>query len=411
MNDTPRPLTQLTLEEEAWREQVARFAEKSVVPRAARMDRDGRFAPELYEELFAAGLMGIQVPETYGGQGGSLFHVVLAIEELAKADPAVAVLVDVQNALVAQALLAHGTGDQKRSHLPALAGGTVGAFALSEEHSGSDALALSTVARPDGDGFVLDGRKRWITNAAEAGIFLLLARVPEQGVTAFLVDGGSEGLTVGERTPKMGIRATSTCEVVLDGVRVPGHRVLGRVGQGDVVAVRTLDAGKLGIAAQLVGLADGALRAAVSYAQRREQFGRPIAAYQGVRFPLARASAELEAARVQLYNATRLAQHGAEASELMRAASIAKYLASEVAERTASLAVEVLGGNGFAVHGAVEKLYRDAKVGKIYEGTSNMQFRTISAFLLRGVAEYSGETQAGPGADPPGGAGRAGGAA
>ncbi|MFR9674846.1 acyl-CoA dehydrogenase family protein [Streptomyces sp. TR06-5] len=392
--EVPRPLSWLTPDEDAWRAEVARFAEKAVAPRAAAMDAEARFPDELLTELAAAGLLGVQVPESYGGRGGGLFHVVLAIEELAKADPATAVLVDVQNALVTQALLSHGTGDQKRGHLPVLAGGTVGAFALSEEHSGSDALALATTATPDGQGYVLDGTKRWITNAAEAGLFLLLARVPDRGVTAFLVDRSAEGLTVGERTPKMGIRATSTCEVHLEAVRVSARSVLGRPGQGDVVAVSTLDIGKLGIAAQLVGLADGALSAAVAYAQEREQFGRPIGAYQGVRFPLAEAGAALDAARVQLYNATRLAQHGAEHAELTRATSTAKYLASQCAERTASLAVEVLGGNGFAVHGGVEKLYRDAKVGTIYEGTSNMQFRTLSALLLRGVAEHSGDAAA-----------------
>ncbi|MBZ4016088.1 acyl-CoA dehydrogenase family protein [Streptomyces purpurogeneiscleroticus] len=399
----PLPLSWLTPQEESWRSHVARVAATSIAPRAAAMDQAGRFPDGLCQELAAAGLMGIHIPDTYGGAGGGLLHVVLAIEELAKADPAVAVLVDVQNALVVQALLAHGTGDQKRSLLPRLAAGTVAAFALSEEHSGSDALSMATTARPDGDGYILDGRKQWITNAAEAGVFLLLARIPDRGVTAFLIDSTTPGLTVGPRITKMGIRATSTCEVALQGVRVPGHQVLGRPGQGDVLAVSTLDIGKLGIAAQLIGLAEGALGAAVSYAQTREQFGRPIAAYQGVRFPLAQASAELEAARLQLYNATRLAQHSADGPELTQAASIAKYLASEVAERTASLAVEIHGGNGFATHSVVEKLYRDAKVGKIYEGTSNMQFRTLASFLLRGVAEAGGAPQAGTGTDLRGG--------
>jgi alkylation response protein AidB-like acyl-CoA dehydrogenase len=389
--DRPSPVTWLTEDEQVWRGQVAAFVERSVVPRAADMDRAAVLDPDLVTELRSAGLMAIHVPERYGGRGGGLFDVVVAIEELAKADPAVAVFVDVQNALVTQALLTHGSGDQKRAHLTALAGDGVGAFALSEEQAGSDALALSTTARPDGDGFVLHGRKRWITNAAEADLFLLLARVPEQGVTAFLVDRGSEGLTVGERIPKMGIRATSTCEVRLNGVRVPRRNVLGAVGRGDVVAVQTLDIGKLGIAAQLVGLADGALAAAVAHARSRSQFGHPIGAYQGVRFPLARVSAELEAARVQLYNATRLAERGVHTGELTRAAAVAKYLASEVAESSASLAVEVLGGLGFAETGGVEKLYRDAKVGKIYEGTSNMQFRAISAHLLRGVTEHAGQ--------------------
>jgi alkylation response protein AidB-like acyl-CoA dehydrogenase len=388
---TPRPVTWLSDDEQAWREHVAAFAEKSVAPRAAAMDQASALAPELVAELRSAGLMAIHQPERYGGRGGSLFDVVVAIEELAKADPAVAVFVDVQNALVAQALLTHGSGDQKRAHLPALAGGGVGAFALSEEQAGSDALALSTTARPDGDGFVLEGRKCWITNAAEADLFVLLARVPGEGVTAFLVDRRAEGLTVGGRTAKMGIRATSTCEVLLNGVRVPRRGVLGAVGRGDVVAVQTLDVGKLGIAAQLVGLADGALAAAVAHARRRVQFGRPVGAYQGVRFPLAQVYSEIEAARVQLYNATRLAQHGGSTGESTRAAAVAKYLASEVAERSASLAVEVLGGLGFAEAGRVEKLYRDAKVGKIYEGTSNMQFRAIAAHLLRGVTEHAGQ--------------------
>ncbi|MEU0087122.1 acyl-CoA dehydrogenase family protein [Streptomyces sp. NPDC006274] len=390
-HDPPLPVTWLSEGEQAWREQVAAFVEKDVVPRAAGMDRAARIPPDLVTELRSAGLMAIHVPERYGGRGGSLFDVIVAIEELAKADPAVAVFVDVQNALVTQALLTHGSGDQKRAHLPGLAGGGVGAFALSEDQAGSDALALSTTARPDGDGFVLHGRKRWITNAAEADLLLLLARVPEQGLTAFLVDRRADGLSVGERTAKMGIRATSTCEVALRGVRVSRRGVLGGVGRGDVVAVRTLDVGKLGIAAQLVGLADGALAAAVAHARRRVQFGRPIGAYQGVRFPLARTSAEIEAARVQLYSATRLAEHGGHTGELTRAAAVAKYLASEVAERSASLAVEILGGLGFAEAGGVEKLYRDAKVGKIYEGTSNMQFRAISAHLLRGVAEHAGQ--------------------
>ncbi|MEU3255506.1 acyl-CoA dehydrogenase family protein [Streptomyces sp. NPDC006997] len=401
--DIPRPATWLTEAERAWRARVAAVAEKSVAPRAAAMDRAAALAPDLVGELRAAGLMAIHVPERYGGRGGGLFDVIVAIEELAQADPAVAVFVDVQNALVTQALLSHGSGDQKRTHLTALAGGGVGAFALSEELAGSDALALATTARPEGDGFVLDGTKRWITNAAEADLFLVLARVPERGLTAFLVDRRADGLTVGDRTAKMGIRATSTCEVRLDGVHLSRRDVLGAVGRGDVVAVQTLDVGKLGIAAQLVGLAQGALTAAVAHARDRVQFGQPIGAYQGVRFPLARVSAELEAARTQLYSATRLAEHGAGGGELTRAAAVAKYLASEVAERAASLAVETLGGQGYAEAGGVEKLYRDAKVGKIYEGTSNMQFRAIAAHLLRGVPEHTARASH-PGDDPDGAA-------
>ncbi|MFD0319166.1 acyl-CoA dehydrogenase family protein [Streptomyces flavalbus] len=399
--ETPRPVTWLTEAEQSWRDHVAAVAGTAVAPRAAAMDRAAALAPDLVAELRAAGLLAIHVPERYGGRGGGLFDVVVAIEELARTDPAVAVFVDVQNALVTEALLSHGSGDQKRTHLTALAGSGVGAFALSEDLAGSDALALATTARPDGDGFVLHGTKRWITNAAEADLFLLLARVPDQGLTAFLVDRRADGLTVGDRTAKMGIRATSTCEVRLDGVRVARRDVLGAVGRGDVVAVQTLDVGKLGIAAQLVGLAQGALTAAVAHARDRVQFGHPIGAYQGVRFPLAKVSAELEAARVQLYHATRLAQHGVRGGELTRAAAVAKYLASEVAERAASLAVETLGGQGYADAGGVEKLYRDAKVGKIYEGTSNMQFRTIAAHLLRGVPEHTGHAP-GPRDDPAG---------
>ena len=348
------------------------------------MDQQGCLDPALTRELFDGGLMGIQVPRAYGGSGADLFAVVLAIEELAAVDPSVAVFVDVQNALVISALLRHGSGDQKRRYLPALATGLVGAFALSEEHSGSDAFSLSTLAERDGDRFVLTGRKKWTTSAAEAGVFLVMARVPDSGITAFLVDRQSPGLSVGPNVAKLGIRASSTCELVLDGVEVGAKDVLGKEGLGELIAIRSLDIGKLGISAQLVGLATGALELAARYAEQREQFGNPVASYQGVRFPLAAVAAELEAARVMLYNATRLAQEAdADPEAVMRAAAMTKYLASEVAEKASSLAVEVFGGRGFCSDDPIEKFYRDAKVGKIYEGTSNMQFRTIAAGLLR----------------------------
>ena len=392
----PLPLTWLPPGEEAWRAKVRDFADAAVAPRVRAMDAAGRMDSDLVGELFAAGLMGIEIPDVYGGAGGTLAHVVLAIEELARVDPAVAVLVDVQNALVASALLRHGSGDQKRRHLSRLATGTVGAYALSEQQAGSDALATATAARRDGTGFVLSGRKQWTTNAAEAGLFLVFARVPDAGVTAFLLERDSPGLSVGEREDKLGIRASSTCELVLDGVRAGREAVLVGPGRGELLAVETLTVGKLGIAAQLVGLAQGALDAAAGYAAGREQFGQPIASYQGVRFPLARLAAETDAARALLYNTLRLLQHGGPADERLRATASCKYVASEVAERAAAQAVETLGGNGFTTRYPVEKLYRDAKVGKIYEGTSNMQFRTIAATVLRGGerAEPAGGTDA-----------------
>ena len=351
------------------------------------MDTAGRLDDTLVKELFDAGLMGIEIPEVYGGSGGDLFQVVLAIEETARHDPAVAVFVDVQNALVVSALVRHGTGDQKRRHLPRLAGGLVGAYAISEEHAGSDAFALETRADKRGDQFVLNGRKRWITSAAEAGLFLVFARTREgsasspPGLSAFLVDRDTKGLSVGEPVPKMGIRASSTCEVSFENVHVDRGSLIGRPDDGGVLMVETLDIGKLGIAAQLVGLADGALTHALRHAAEREQFGTRIIDFQGVQFPLARIAAEIEAARVLLYNTARLIQNGAPQAERIKATSMAKYVASVVAERAASQAVETLGGAGFAGEHPVEKLYRDAKIGSIYEGTSNVQFKTIASLL------------------------------
>jgi short/branched chain acyl-CoA dehydrogenase len=384
MTDVPAPLSRLPELDLAWQERVAAFAQRSVAPRAAAMDAAAAYDPALVAELFEEGLMAIEVPQTYGGTGGDLFQVVLAIEQLARYDAAVAVLVDVQNALLASALLRFGSGDQRRRFLPRLATGTVGAYAISEEHAGSDAFALSAAAHPDDRGYRLTGRKCWTTNAASAELFLVFARTEAEGITAFLVERDSPGLTVAEPLPKLGIRASSTCDVELDGVPVGREDVLGGTGRGNAVAIETLNIGRLGIAAQLVGLAAGALDEATGYAREREQFGAPIATYQGVAFPLARLAAQLAAARVYLYDATRLAQLGGTAAERLSTSATAKYLASEIAEQAAAQAVETLGGNGFTTRHSAERRFRDAKVGKIYEGTTNMQLRTIASTVLSG---------------------------
>lgn len=382
-----RPVSALPESAVAWRAVVREFAETEVQPLVQGMDEAAALDPDLAKKLVAAGLMGIEIPRTYGGAGGDLLAVILAIEELARVDPAVAVYVDVQNALVASALLRHGTGDQRRRYLPRLATGLVGAYALSEEQAGSDAFAMSTRAEPDGDGFVLNGAKDWTTNAAEAGLFVVFARAEgaaggASGLTAFLIERDAPGLSVGPPFGKMGIRASSTRRVELDGVRVGRENVLDRVGGGEQLAIETLNIGKLGVSAQLVGLAQGALDTALRHARQRTQFRKKIITFQGVLFPLARIATELEAARVLLYDAVRVIHHGT-AIDRMKAAAMVKYLASEVAEQAASQAVETLGGNGFTTAYPAEKFYRDAKIGKIYEGTSNIQLRTIGAALLR----------------------------
>ncbi|MBF0688238.1 MAG: acyl-CoA dehydrogenase family protein [Cellulomonas sp.] len=381
----------LTPEREQWRSLVRDLASSHVAPRSAGMDAAARFDPELLALLGDTGLLGIQVPRAYGGRGGDLLDVMIAIEELSRVDPAVGVLVDVQNALVAATLLRRGTGDQQRLHLPRLATGTVGAFALSEQDAGSDAFAMSTTALPDGDGYRLRGRKAWTSSAREAGLFIVFAQVrQEEGgtapgrVTAFLVERDRPGLTVGEPARTLGLRASSTCDVVLDDVRVRQQDVLGEVGGGDLLAVEALDVGKIGIAAQLLGLAHGALDAAVAYARTRRQFGAPIATYQGVQFPLAQLAAELRGVRLLVHDAIALVDHP-DPAERMCAAAAAKLLASQVAERAASQAVETLGGAGFTDAHPVERLYRDAKVGTIYEGTTNMQLRTIASVILGGA--------------------------
>ncbi|RZQ61022.1 acyl-CoA dehydrogenase family protein [Amycolatopsis suaedae] len=379
----PLPVTRLPVADETWRASVRAFARDAVAPRVRAMDEAATLDGALLRELFDAGLMGVEVPESYGGTGGDLFRVMLVIEELATVDPAVAVLVDVQNALVVSAVLRHGDGDTRRRLLPRLATGTVGAYAISEADAGSDAFAMTTTAHQDGAGFVLSGAKRWTTNAAEAGLFLVFARTAGAGMTACLVDRDAAGVRVGEPVSKLGIRATSTCDVTFDDVRVRKQDVLGRPGGGEVIAVETLNIGRLGIAAQLVGLAEGALGAAVAHARDRRQFDRPILEFQGVAFPLADRSAELAAARTYLYDATRLFQHGGDAAERVRASAVAKHLAANVAERAAAQAVEIFGGAGVLPENGAEKRYRDAKIGKIYEGTTNMQLRAIAGLLAR----------------------------
>lgn len=383
------PLTQLQGAERHRQQAVRAFAEEVVRPRVAAMDREARLAPDLLERLFSEGLMGLEIPEEFGGGGGSFFETILMIEELSRVDPAVAVCVDVQNTLVVKALLRWATPAQRRRHLPALARETLGAWAMSEPDAGSDAFSLVTRAEPCSDGYLLQGRKRWITNAAEARLFLLFANAaPEKGahgVTAFFVECGAAGLAIGEREDKMGIRASSTCDLVLEQVFVPQEDLLGAEGDGRRIAIETLNGGRLGIAAQMVGLAQGAFEAAVAYAKTRRQFGQTIGSFQGVYLPLADLATEIEAARTLLYNGTRLLLVGAPAAEQFRAAAMAKYYASRVAEKVASQAIEIFGGNGYIKDFPVEKFYRDAKVGQIYEGTSNMLLRTIATTLIGAV--------------------------
>jgi alkylation response protein AidB-like acyl-CoA dehydrogenase len=378
-----QPLTRLSDEEELFQTTVGQFARERLAPHVRQMDEAGVFRRELLDELFELGLMAIDIAEEYGGQSGSFFQSILAIEELAKVDPAAAVIVDVQNTLCNLALQRWGSDDQKRRFLPRLARDTVGSYALSEAGAGSDAFAMSARAIEDGDAYRLTGRKLWITNAAEAGLFLVFANADPaegyRGITAFLVDCATPGLSVGKKEDKLGIRASSTCEVVLDDCRVLKENVLGEVGKGYKVAIETLNQGRIGIAAQMTGLAQGALDHALAYSNQRKQFGKRIAEFQGVQFDLAEMAVDVEASRLMTYNAARLRDAGL---PFVTQAAMAKYFASQVAERVASRAVEVFGGVGFTKDYPVEKLYRDAKIGRIYEGTSNMQRLTIAKGIL-----------------------------
>jgi len=376
-------LTELSEDERMFQEQVRRFAAERVAPLVRGMDEAQQMDAGLVREMFALGLMGIVIPEEFGGAGGSFFDAVLAVEALSAVDPSVGVLVDVQNTLCANALVRWGTSEQKGRYLPRLAADTVGAYALSEANSGSDAFALETRAVRRGNQYVLNGQKLWITNAKEAGLFIVFATIdPEagyKGVTAFLVEKGTAGFEVGRKEDKLGIRASSTCELVFRDCAVPLGKVLGEVGKGYQVAIETLNEGRIGIGAQMVGLADGAWGHAARWAKQRKQFGKPLAEFQAMQFQLAEMATEIEAARLLVYNAARLRDKG---KDFVKEAAMAKYFASQVAERVASLAVEVFGGSGFVKDYPVEKLYRDAKIGKIYEGTSFMQLATIAKLTL-----------------------------
>lgn len=373
-------------EEVTLRDTVRDWAEHKLRPRVEQMDRDARMPRDLVDELFALGVMGVQIPDRYDGVGGSIVMSALTIDELARVDPAVAVLVDVQNVLVDTALIRWGSPEQKERYLPRLARDLVGAYALTEPESGSDAFAMKSRARRNGDDYVLDGTKIWITNALEAGVFLVFANTaPEHGVygiTAFLVPKDTPGVEVGPNEAKLGIRASSTCEVRFDGVRVPRDHILGEEGDGYDIAIDTLNIGRIGIGAQMVGLAAGALDAAVEYANQRKQFGEPIASFQGVQLPLAQVATDIEAARLLVYDTARLADGGGHIPELLSRCAMAKYFASQVAQRAASQALQTFGGNGFSAAYPVEKFYRDAMIGQIYEGTSNILLRTIARQVL-----------------------------
>ncbi|HEV2418608.1 MAG TPA: acyl-CoA dehydrogenase family protein [Terriglobia bacterium] len=377
------PLAALTEEESMLRDAAYEFAANEIAPNAREMDRDGVFKKSLLDQFFAQGFMGVGVPEAYGGSGGTFFMSILAVEEFARVDASASVIIDVQNTLVENAILRWGTEEQKKSFLPRLAKDTVGAYALSEAQSGSDAFALETRAKDEGTHFVLNGRKLWITNAQEAGLFIVFATVDRalahRGITAFMVERNTPGFSVGKKEDKLGIRASSTCELLLEDCRVPRTNVLGEVGQGYKVAIETLNEGRIGIAAQMAGIARGALDHAIAYAKERRQFGKPLAAFQAIQFQIARLATEVEAARLMTYNAARLKDAGL---PFTREAAMAKYFASQVAERAASEAVEIFGGCGYTKDYPAEKYLRDAKIGKIYEGTSFMQLQTIAKILL-----------------------------
>ncbi|MBI5280265.1 MAG: acyl-CoA dehydrogenase [Candidatus Solibacter usitatus] len=381
--DGARPLTDFNEDESMFRDAVRDFARNEIAPKARAMDEAGLFDKALLKQIFEMGLMGIEIPEEYGGQGGTFFQALIAIEELAAVDPSAAVVVDVQNTLVNNAVIRWASEEQKRRWLPRLAQDTLASYALSEAGAGSDAFALATRAAREGEEWVLNGRKLWITNAYEAGLFLVFANAnPEagyKGITCFVVERGMAGFGIGKKEDKLGIRASSTCELILDGVRVPAANVLGEVGKGYKIAIETLNEGRIGIGAQMTGLAAGALQHAVAYARERKQFGKAIAEFQAVQMELARMATGVETSRLLVYNAARLREAG---RPFLKEAAMAKYWSSQVAETVASRAVEVLGGVGFTKDYPVEKFYRDAKIGRIYEGTSNMQMLTIAKQML-----------------------------
>lgn len=376
-------LTTLSEEETMFRDAVRQFAEEQVRPLVSKMDHEAAIDSSLIKKCFELALMGINIPESYGGAGSSFFMAVLAVEEFSRVDPSLGVFVDVQNTLVNNAILRWGSEEQKRRYLPKLASNVVGAYALSEPSSGSDAFGLQCLARAEGDHYILTGQKLWITNAKEAGLFITFANAnPSQGykgITAFLVEKDFPGFTVGKKEDKLGIRASSTCELILEDCRVPRENVIGVVGQGYKAAIETLNEGRIGIGAQMVGLSQGALECAVKYSKERKQFGKAIADFQAVQFQIAEMAVELEAARLMVYNAARLKDAH---QNFVKEAAMAKLFSSNAAEKITSRAVELYGGYGYTKDYPVEKYYRDAKIGKIYEGTSNMQLQTIAKQIL-----------------------------
>jgi len=378
------PLTVFTEDEVMFRDAVAAFANDEVRPRVQAMERASKIDPELLPKYFELGLMGIEVPEQYGGAGGTLAMVTIAVEEMSKVDASAAIVCDVQNTLVNYPITRYGNDGQRAKYLPRLVGDTVGAYALSEPSSGSDAFGLATRAEKRDGGYVLTGRKMWITNGAEAEVYVVFANANPpagyKGITAFIVERGFPGFAVGKKEDKLGIRASSTTELILDGCEVPEENVLGPVGQGYKIAIETLNEGRVGIGAQMIGVAVGALGVATEYVRERKQFGKPISDFQAVQFQIAQAATELEAARLMVYNAARLKDAG---HDIAREGAMAKLYSSQVCERVTSLCVELLGGYGYTKDYPVEKFYRDAKIGTIYEGTSNMQLQTIAKLLLR----------------------------
>jgi short/branched chain acyl-CoA dehydrogenase len=377
------PLTLLSEEEQMFQQSVRDFAIEKIRPLVHKMDHDAKMDPELIKSFFELGIMGIEVPEEFGGAGSTFFNAVLVVEELSHVDASCGVLVDVQNTLVNNAILRWGNQDQKSKYLPMLASDTVGAYALSEAGSGSDAFALALRAEDKGDHWVLNGQKLWITNAAEAGVFIVFANAnPDagyKGITAFLVERDFPGFRIGKKEDKTGIRASSTCELMFENCHVPKENVLGEAGKGYKIAIETLNEGRIGIGAQMLGVARGALEYAIAYAKERKQFGKPISEFQGIQFQIAQAATELEAARLLVYNAARLKDAG---KPFLREAAMAKLFSSQVAERVTSISVEIFGGNGYTKEYPVEKFWRDSKIGKIYEGTSNMQLATIAKTIL-----------------------------
>lgn len=380
-------LTHLTEDETAFRMAVRDFAENEIRPLVGKMDHEASMDKGLIKKLFEMGLMSIETPEAYGGSGSSFFMACLAVEEIGRVDGSVSVLVDVQNTLVTNALLKWASTEQKNKYMPLMAKEWVGAYALSESTSGSDAFALKLGAEAKGDGFSLNGHKLWITNGGEANLFLVFANVNPtagyKGITGFIVERGTPGFTIGKKEDKLGIRASSTCELIFENCQIPKSQVVGEVGKGYKIAIETLNEGRIGIGAQMLGIAQGAYEAALSYTQTREQFGRPLAANQGVQFQLAEMRTQIEATRLLVYNAARLKDAG---QSFLKEAAIAKFYASKTAEKVSSMAVDLFGGNGFTKEYPVEKFFRDAKIGQIYEGTSNMQLQTIAKLELAALS-------------------------